>query len=112
MANLLNTEKLSSMLKSRRGSRGLRVVAKEIGGVSASTLSRVEQGNVPDVETFLKICKWLQVSTDEFMEEGQANHEKISTQEIILAHLRADRTLPKNTIQALSEMITLAYQKH
>jgi transcriptional regulator with XRE-family HTH domain len=112
MANLLNTEKLSSMLKSKRGNRGLRAVAQEIGGVSASTLSRIEQGNVPDVETFLKLCKWLEVSTDEFTEESDNKHEKASTQDIILAHLRADRTLSKSTIQALAEMITLAYQKH
>jgi transcriptional regulator with XRE-family HTH domain len=112
MATLLNTDKLSLLLKTKRGERGLRAVAQEIGGVSASTLSRIEQGNVPDVDTFLKICKWLGVSTEEFTDDEPKKVEETSTQEIILAHLRADRTLSKNTIQALSEMINLAYQNH
>lgn len=112
MATLLNTDKLSSMVKSKRGNRGLRAVAQEIGEVSASTLSRIEQGNVPDVETFLKICKWLDVSSEEFTDEKSNNSSEISTQQIILAHLRADRTLSKKTVQALAEMITLAYQNH
>jgi transcriptional regulator with XRE-family HTH domain len=34
------------------------VCAKEIG-VSKATLSRVENGNMPDLITFFKIIKWL-----------------------------------------------------
>jgi transcriptional regulator with XRE-family HTH domain len=112
MATLLNTDKLSFMVKAKRGERGLRAVAQEIGGLSASTLSRIEQGNVPDVDTFFKICKWLKVSTDEFTDEKTKKSVEPGTQEIILAHLRADRTLSKKTVQALSEMINLAYQNH
>lgn len=112
MATLLNTSKLSLMVKAKRGERGLRAVAQEIGGVSASTLSRIEQGKVPDVETFLKICKWLEVSSEEFSEEKIKKEVETNTQEIVLAHLRADRTLSKKTVQALSEMINLAYQNH
>ena len=112
MPTLLNTEKLASMIKSKREDRGLRAVAQEIGGVSASTLSRIEQGNVPDVETFLKICSWLDTSTDEFIVEPSTQNKEVSTKEIILSHLRADRTLPAKTINALAEMINLAYTKY
>lgn len=28
-------------------------------GVSASTLCRLERGTVPDMDTFVKICRWL-----------------------------------------------------
>lgn len=112
MATLLNTEKLSLMLKSKRGNKGLRAVAQEIGDVSASTLSRIEQGNLPDVDTFIRLCKWLEISPQEFTEDEDSTYRKASTQEIILSHLRADRTLPPNTITALSEMINMAYNKH
>ncbi len=112
MTTLLNTEKLSLMLKSKRGDKGLRTVAQEIGGISASTLSRIEQGNLPDVDTFIRICKWLKVSPQEFTDDENSTYRKPSNQEIILSHLRADRTLPPNTVTALAEMINMAYKKH
>lgn len=36
----------------------LRELEKEIG-VSASTLSRFESGNMPDLLSYAKVCKWL-----------------------------------------------------
>ena len=112
MTTLLNTEKLSLLLKSKRGNKGLRAVAQEIGGISASTLSRIEQGNLPDVDTFIRICKWLGISPQEFTSDEDFTYRKASNQEIILSHLRADRTLPPSTITALAEMINMAYNKH
>lgn len=112
MATLLNTEKLSLLLKSKRGSRGLRAVAQEIGGISASTLSRIEQGNLPDVDTFIRICQWLELSPAEFTKDESFVYGQVTAKEIILSHLRADRTLPQHTIAALSEMINLAYDQH
>ena len=100
------------MVKSKRADRGLRAAAHEIGDVSASTLSRIEQGSIPDVNTFLLLCNWLGVPTDTFIinetsQEGVAQTEA----EKIVAHLRADRVLPKSTAQALIEMIQLAYRQ-
>lgn len=112
MATLLNTDKLSLMLKSKRGDKGLRTVAQEIGGISASTLSRIEQGNLPDVDTFIRICKWLEISPQEFTYDENTSYQKPSNQEIILSHLRADRTLPPSTVTALTEMINMAYKNH
>ena len=112
----VNLEKLSALLRTRRGDRGLRAVASEIGNVSASTLSRVEQGNVTDLETFSGICQWLAVSPDDFAVSEVASgtnmkmEAKLEVSDAIEAHLRADRTLPPATIEALSEMIRVAYQ--
>jgi transcriptional regulator with XRE-family HTH domain len=110
----VNLPKLSAMLRTKRGERGLRAVADEIDGVSASTLSRIEQGNLPDIETFMRICKWLGVSPEEFTAEKTkktgATNNMTDTPQVIEAHLRADRTLPSDTINALSEMIRLAYK--
>jgi transcriptional regulator with XRE-family HTH domain len=106
MNKALNTAKLAEMLKAKRGNQGLRALAVEIGGVSAPTLSRIEQGNVPDVETFLRICDWLEVSSDFFTNSLTSEQP----QKQVIAHLRADRTLPTATSEALIQMINLAYE--
>ena len=53
MESTLNTELLATMLKDKRGNKGLRAISQEIGGVSFATLSRIEQGKIPDVDTFV-----------------------------------------------------------
>lgn len=108
MESTLNTELLASMLKNKRGERGLRAVAEEIKGVSFTTLSRIEQGKVPDVDTFIRICKWLNESTETFI-INQTTTKALSTREHVVAHLRADRELSKDTLNALIKVIDMAY---
>ncbi|WP_208300367.1 helix-turn-helix domain-containing protein [Prosthecobacter fusiformis] len=95
------------MLRARRGTRGLRSVAQEIGEISASTLSRIEQGGVPDLETYLRITKWLGIQTEH---QGLSGAGETATPELIEAHFRAEKVLPPDTIQALSDMIRQAYK--
>lgn len=109
MESTLNTELLANMLKSKRGDRGLRSVAEEIEGVSFATLSRIEQGKVPDVDTFIRICKWLNESTDTFI-LNKSKKKAASTKEQVVAHLRADRELSKETVNMLVRMIDMAYK--
>ena len=112
MSTQVNIRELGALIKAKRGSRGLREVAIEIGKVSASTLSRVEQGKIPDLDTFMLLCKWLQVSPNQFMKDNAkigAAESDTSTSELITAHLRADRTLDPKTADALAKMIQLAY---
>jgi transcriptional regulator with XRE-family HTH domain len=109
MQTNLNTELLAGMLKDKRADRGLRTVAKEIGNVSAATLSRVEQGKIPDVDTFIRICKWLNVPSDTFI-VGDSKKKHLSGKDQIVAHLRADRELSKDTVNMLIKMIDLAYK--
>ena len=49
----------------------LRDAAKQIG-ISAATLNRLELGKqIPDVETFYKCCKWVNVNMNGFfIQEG------------------------------------------
>jgi transcriptional regulator with XRE-family HTH domain len=108
MIKKIDTGKLSTMIRSKRGDKGLREVSKEIG-VSAPTLSRIEQGKVPDVQTFMRICEWLDVSADEF--SHQKRTEVISNRKAIVAHLRADKELDPDTVNMLVKMIDLAYLK-
>lgn len=106
MANNLDSAKLSEMIKSKRGKQGLRALSREIG-VSASTLSRIEQGNLPDIDTYITLCDWLGVSTDFFV-LNQSKQNDISSVNII-AHLRADKSLRPETAEALIQMINIAY---
>ena len=113
----VDLDRLSAHLRTKRGQRGLREVAEEIGDVSASTLSRIEQGNMPDVATFMRICQWLGVESSEFTTETAKEKKKGlniekggDTPHAIETHFRAERVLPPATIDALSEMIRVAYK--
>jgi transcriptional regulator with XRE-family HTH domain len=110
METTLNTELLANMLKNKRGNAGLRATAEAIGSVSAATLSRIEQGRIPDVDTLIRLCNWLEVPTDTFVvrEEG-ADVVEIDHQQTIVAHLRADRELDAETMDMLVKLVNLAY---
>ena len=108
MGTTLNSELLSGMIKEKRGKRGLREISAEIGDISPATLSRIEQGKIPDVDTFVKLCKWLGTSTDTFI-INHSNGEIKSNKEHIVAHLRAEKELDPSTIQMLLKMIDMAY---
>jgi transcriptional regulator with XRE-family HTH domain len=112
MTQTFDSHRLAVMVIAKRSGRGLRATATEIGGVSASTLSRVEQGKVPDLDTFLRLCRWLGVSPDEFTENPPTAVAEDSGRrvDVIAAHLRADRTLDRATARALERMVRLAYQ--
>lgn len=114
MSQSVDVRKLAAAVRKKRGERGLRAAAVEVGGVSAATLSRIEQGNLPDLETFVALCRWLGTSPDEFLPTDAsmrpaAAGTKADTPAIIAAHLRADRTLSPKTAEALSVMVKLAY---
>lgn len=108
----IDLTKFSGLLAKKRAARTLRELADEIGDVSASTLSRIEKGNVPDLVTFMRICRWLGVSPQDFLTDDQSASQPAvtSTSDVVCAHLRADRTLPPDTAKALVTMIQLAYR--
>lgn len=117
MKHEIDIEEFAAQIRRQRGKRGLREVAQEIGEISASTLSRIENGNIPDLDTFIRVCRWLGVSPDKFiigetnLDASQTNSESESKKTLIKAHLRADRTLDPKTAEALVRMIELAYEQ-
>lgn len=104
----LSLTSLGTILKDKRGNRGIREIATEIG-ISSATLSRVENGKIPDLITFAKICTWLKIDPSEMLgcKETVSNH---ATSEIktVAAHLRANKDLDKETLSSLTEMILQA----
>jgi transcriptional regulator with XRE-family HTH domain len=103
------------MIKTKRGKMGLRDTAIEISNetgktISAATLSRIEQGNLPDVETFIKLCQWLNVSTDEFVATPGPKKE-ITEKDKIVYQLRSSQELDSDSINAMVAMVDLAFGK-
>ena len=97
---------MGALLRKRRGRRGLRDTAPEIG-VSAATLSRIENGKQPDLLTFEKLCRWLEISPLAFLDMGDAAEPVPASQpaDPASAHLRAERHLTPALAQALTELI-------
>src|SRR5258708_15614138 len=120
MKNLVNTVELGRAIKRKReeNSLSLRDLANETG-VSASTLSRIENGTGrPDADNIARLTQWLEMPVDRLMTKHTVNnvepviyypHE--ATPEIIHAHLRADKNLTPETANALSELFRGAYQQ-
>jgi transcriptional regulator with XRE-family HTH domain len=99
-----------AMLKTKRGERGLREVAQAMGEISASTLSRIENGKPPEMDVFLRICDWMQVDPATFLTRADEDAPKMNTPEVIEAHLRADKNLDEATAEAIAQMVRTAYE--
>jgi transcriptional regulator with XRE-family HTH domain len=118
--SFINTKELGQAVKRRREELrlSLRDVA-DVTGVSASTLSRIENGTgKPDADNIARLTGWLDMPVDRVMKKQSAEdvepvvyypHE--ATPEIVEAHLRADKKLTPETAQALSELFRVAYQQ-
>lgn len=109
MRNHLNAEKLANLVRSKRGNRGLRETAKEIGNVSPSTISRVENGKTPDMDTFLALCDWLEVLPTELINNTEEKKQS-DTLEAIEIQLRADKNLEPAIADALASLVKAAYK--
>ena len=117
--SLVNTVELGRAIRRKREEQrlSLRDVADETG-VSASTLSRIENGTgKPDADNIARLTGWLEVPIERVMSgqpEGDESKAVVyfpqePTPSIVEAHLRADRNLTPETAQALSELFRVAY---
>lgn len=93
-------------IKKRRGTDGIKDVAKKIG-ISSATLSRVENGKLPDLETFPKLCRWLNADGGEILGCSQ---KKASTTQNVTFHLKAHKNLQAKTANALGSLILVAQE--
>jgi transcriptional regulator with XRE-family HTH domain len=120
---LVNTEELGRAVKRRREELGLslRDVADKTS-VSASTLSRIENGTgKPDADNIARLTAWLEVPVERILSARPAQDDakqavvyypQEPVPEIVEAHLRADRNLTPETAAALSELFRVAYSQY
>ena len=122
--SLINVAELGEYVKRQRQRLGLslREVATTTG-VSASTLSRVENGvGTPDSATLARLAQWLGIplerlmsgsliaaSSDSSTADPVVYFPTESTPNIVEAHLRADKNLRPETAKALAELFRVAY---
>jgi transcriptional regulator with XRE-family HTH domain len=121
--SLINVQELGELVKRQRQRTklSLREVATTTG-VSASTLSRVENGvGTPDSATLARLAQWLGVPLERLMSGSLLSHSEAtepvvyypteSTPSIVEAHLRADKSLQPDTAKALAELFRVAYNQ-
>lgn len=117
--NFINTVELGRAIKRRREELGLslRDVA-DVTKVSASTLSRIENGTgKPDADNIARLTGWLDMPIDRVMNKQVSEVEPViyyphePMPEIVEAHLRADKKLTPETARALAELFRVAYKQ-
>lgn len=99
----ITLESLGRFVAEKRGEQGIRAAAQEIG-ISPATLSRVERGNLPDLETFSKICRWLQIDPGLILGINDTVVERPS----VSVHFRKPDAVGLETAKDLAEMILAA----
>jgi len=103
-------ESLGASVREKRGQKKLRETAREIG-FGTATLTRVESGRIPDLETFGKICRWLAIDPGEFLGYETSPRKTPSAPHptsTVTAHLKADRTPKAATVSAIAQMVLTA----
>ncbi|MBN3948406.1 MAG: helix-turn-helix transcriptional regulator [Nostoc sp. NMS7] len=105
----LELERLSRLIRQKRGTNGLREVANETG-ISQSTLSRVERGQTPDLSSFIALCNWLDVSPSTFFGSDEISNS-LSVPDAIALQLQSDKNLDLAVANALAVLVKAAYRE-
>ena len=93
-------ERLSRLVAEKRGKVGIRATARQIG-LSPATLSRVENGRLPDLDNFTRICRWLEVDPAALL----GFDPRARSLPVAAVHFRSDAALSSDTSAALQELI-------
>jgi len=95
-------DKLSLRIKEKRGGSGIRETAKAIG-ISPATLSRIEAGKQPDLDTFRSICIWLNIDPSSVL--GMHTPSATPPDMPVQAHFRAQNPMSADTAGHLANLI-------
>jgi len=101
----LRLSELKTLVLEKRGASGVRAAAAEVG-ISPATFSRIENGHMPDLETFAKICKWLDEDPRNFLGLSNARAEPSTA----TVHFRKEMTTDLQTAASLAQAIFGAQQ--
>lgn len=109
----LDVAALHAALDKEREARGLswRTLAKEVG-ISPSTLSRMANGQRPDVDAFAALTSWLGVSPETYLVSelsGSSTEPDLMTELAPLLRARSD--LRPEDVDYLEELIGAAVRR-
>ena len=103
MSELASVKSLGRLVAQKRGKVGVRATARAIG-LSPATLSRVENGQLPDLANFTKLCQWLEVDPATLLGFDPAIRDRPT----VAVHYRSARTMDVETAAALQDLILAA----
>jgi transcriptional regulator with XRE-family HTH domain len=108
----IHVETLVAALDAERKTKGLswRQLAKA-AGVSPSTLTRMQQGKSPDVNTFSALATWLNIPAERFYTEHShhlTQHE--NPMAVISTLLRGKKKMNPKAVSALQELVIAAFK--
>jgi transcriptional regulator with XRE-family HTH domain len=105
----LNILRFSKLLIESRGERGIREFARELK-ISPATLSRIERGKLPDLETFEKLCSSLKIDPAEILEVDDVDRDNRPVSGTTAVHFKADAHYTLQAAQDLAALILAAQE--
>jgi transcriptional regulator with XRE-family HTH domain len=108
----LDVDALVGALDAKRQGLGMswRKLAVE-AGVSPSTLTRIQQGKSPDVNTFAALTDWLQMPAEEFtLDPRRARPDQPHPMAVVSTLLRGKKKMSPRALEALQELVSAAYK--
>ncbi len=79
--------------------------------VSASTLTRMGQGKHPDADSLTMLSAWAGLNPADYVTDEEFRHKEAESLPKMMALLRADPTLTLDSIEALQELLQVAYKR-
>jgi transcriptional regulator with XRE-family HTH domain len=106
---VLQLDDLVAALDSERQAKGIswRQLAIE-AEVGPSTLTRMQQGKSPDVNTFSALTTWLNIPAERFYAEQGARAAKDAPMAVVSTLLRGKKKMSPKAVKALTELVSAA----
>ena len=109
----LDVEALVAALDAQRQAKNIswRQLATK-AGVSQSTLTRMQQGKRPDVDTFASLVKWLGIPAERFLTSDTRTKRTAEAHPLAIAstYLHGKKEMSPETVHALEELVKAAYK--
>src|SRR5262249_3393367 len=105
----LQLDSLIAALDSERQARGLswRQLAMT-AGVSPSTLTRMQQGKSPDVNTFTALTSWLDIPAERFFSDHRSAPLQDDPLAVVSTHVRGKKKMSRKALKAFQELVNAA----
>jgi transcriptional regulator with XRE-family HTH domain len=112
MSANFDADAFHAALDSQRLAMGMtwKDVAAE-AGVSASTLTRMAQGKRPDVDGLAALLRWSGLQAEMFIRKDKEGKKTAEPLAQITAVLRADKSLSKESAEAIEQILRAAYKR-
>lgn len=112
--HVVDVSELGQLVRARRAARGLslRDLQEELANaLSASALSRIENGAIPEPRNVAPIAEWLGIRVGNIAWPGQDTPARKgqTTPDVVEVHLRADKKLDPVAADVLARTFRLLY---